>query len=121
MKVLTSMAHTTASAGASPREAEQLTSDKQAPCDRNVRAVEKVLGRALCELMGRIRGVSPSAAVPALSIFFYFFISFHFPFKSAPNSNSNVLWQIFIHRLYYVMTSSNLGYIYIYYLYFYFT
>jgi hypothetical protein len=81
MKVLTSMAHTTASAGVSPREAEQLTSDKRAPCDRTVRAVEKVLGRALCELMGRIGGVSPSATVPALFIFFYFL----FPFISHSN------------------------------------
>jgi hypothetical protein len=39
---------------------------------------------------------------------------FHFSFKLAPNSNSNVLWQIFIHRLCYVMTSSSLGiYLYI--------
>jgi hypothetical protein len=51
-----------------------------------------------------------SAHAPCLPFFlFSILFSFHFQFKSAPNSNSNVLWQIFIHRLYYVVTNSNLG------------
>jgi hypothetical protein len=63
----------------------------------------------------------PQAPCHFLFFSFLFLFPFHFQFKSAPNSNSNVLWQIL--SIDYIMSWQVIiwGYIYIYYLCFYFT
>jgi hypothetical protein len=81
----------------------------------SARAEERVGPHGRIRELGRAEDFGPRRSRSCSFFYFLILFSFHFPFKSAPNSNSNVLWQIFfIHILYYVMTSSNLGiYLYI--------